>query len=85
MTQDNKASNTGQLAGYLQAYGQLRAERHEREPLWMQQLREDAWERFSARGFPTTHDEDWRFTKVYVRRQGKWRVVSWQASESAPD
>jgi ketosteroid isomerase-like protein len=29
--------------------------------------------------------EDWRFTKVYVRRQGKWRVVSWQASESAPD
>jgi ketosteroid isomerase-like protein len=29
-------------------------------------------------------NEDWRFTKVYVRRQGKWRVVSWQASESAP-
>ncbi len=28
--------------------------------------------------------EDWHFTKVYVRRQGKWRVVSWQASESAP-
>lgn len=27
--------------------------------------------------------EDWRFTKVYVRLQGKWRVVSWQASESA--
>jgi ketosteroid isomerase-like protein len=27
--------------------------------------------------------EDWRFTKVYVHRQGKWRVVSWQASESA--
>jgi ketosteroid isomerase-like protein len=30
------------------------------------------------------HD-DWRFTKVYVRRQKKWQVVSWQASESAPD
>jgi len=28
--------------------------------------------------------EDWRFTKVYVRREGKWRVVSWQASESPP-
>jgi ketosteroid isomerase-like protein len=28
--------------------------------------------------------EDWRFTKVYIRRHGKWRVVSWQASESAP-
>jgi Domain of unknown function (DUF4440) len=28
--------------------------------------------------------EDWRFTKVYVRRVGKWRVVAWHASESAP-
>jgi ketosteroid isomerase-like protein len=28
------------------------------------------------------HD-DWRFTKVYVRMEGHWRVVSWQSSESA--
>ena len=28
--------------------------------------------------------EDWRFTKVYVRRDGKWQVVAWHASESAP-
>lgn len=28
------------------------------------------------------HD-DWRFTKVYVRRDGKWRVVAWHASEAA--
>jgi|SRR5579859_5567370 len=28
--------------------------------------------------------EDWRFTKVYVQRDGKWRVVAWHASESAP-
>jgi ketosteroid isomerase-like protein len=26
--------------------------------------------------------DDWRFTKVYIRSSGKWRVVSWQASES---
>jgi ketosteroid isomerase-like protein len=26
--------------------------------------------------------DDWRFTKVYVRASGKWRVVSWQGSES---
>ena len=38
------------------------------------------------RNFGEKHlHEDWRFTKVYVRRQGKWRVVSWQASESAPN
>jgi hypothetical protein len=28
------------------------------------------------------HD-DWRFTKVYVRRDGKWQVVAWHASEAA--
>lgn len=28
-------------------------------------------------------EEDWQFTKVYVRRAGKWQVVAWHASESA--
>jgi ketosteroid isomerase-like protein len=27
--------------------------------------------------------EDWRFTKVYLRRDGKWRVVAWHASDAA--
>jgi ketosteroid isomerase-like protein len=27
--------------------------------------------------------DDWRFTKVYIRRAGQWRVVSFHASESA--
>ena len=42
----------------------LTAERQERDPLWLRQLREDAWQRFHAKGFPTTHDEDWRFTNL---------------------
>jgi Domain of unknown function (DUF4440) len=28
-------------------------------------------------------DDDWRFTKVYVRRDGQWQVVAFHASESA--
>ena len=31
---------------------------------WVQQLRETAFQRFAELGFPTTHDEDWRFTNV---------------------
>ena len=27
--------------------------------------------------------DDWRFTKVYIRRTGQWRVVSFHASEAA--
>ena len=59
-----KVSGAERLANYLEVYTQLRARRRDREPVWMQQLREDAWERFSAKGFPTTHDEDWRFTNI---------------------
>ena len=25
-------------------------------------------------------DDDWRFTKMYIRRSGKWQVVAWHAS-----
>jgi ketosteroid isomerase-like protein len=28
--------------------------------------------------------DDWRFTKVYARRAGTWRVVSFHASDSPP-
>jgi len=28
-------------------------------------------------------EDDWRFTKVYVRRDGKWQVVAWHGSQSA--
>ena len=58
------ATVTGKLNTYLEAYGELAAERQERDPLWLRQLREDAWQRFHVKGFPTTHDEDWRFTNL---------------------
>jgi uncharacterized protein (TIGR02246 family) len=29
-------------------------------------------------------DDDWRFTKVYVRRAGRWQVVSFHASNTGP-
>ncbi|MGA2593829.1 MAG: Fe-S cluster assembly protein SufD [Bryobacteraceae bacterium] len=31
---------------------------------FLERLREDAKQRFSELGYPTTHDEDWRFTNV---------------------
>ena len=31
-----------------------------------------------------TGDDDWRFTKVYLRRAGRWQVVSFHASNTAP-
>ena len=28
-------------------------------------------------------EDDWRFTKVYIRRGGQWQVVAFHASEAA--
>jgi len=66
LKQDTMVTTADRLDDYLGAYGQLRALAKDREPVWLQQLREDAWTRFSAKGFPTTHDEDWRFTNLAV-------------------
>ena len=30
-----------------------------------------------------TVSDDWRFTKLYVRREGRWQVVAFHASEAA--
>ena len=52
------------LRNYLEAYGELLAQREEREPLWLRHLRAEAWAQFHAKGFPTARDEDWRFTSL---------------------
>jgi Fe-S cluster assembly protein SufD len=41
---------------------------------WVQELREAAFERFARLGFPTTHDEDWRFTSVAAIARTKFEL-----------
>jgi Fe-S cluster assembly protein SufD len=48
---------------YLEIFDQLKT-RITQEPGWLQSLRQEAFARFAETGFPTTHDEDWRFTNV---------------------
>ena len=73
LKQDAMVTTADRLDGYVEAYGKMRAEANARQPLWLQQLREDAWTRFSAKGFPTTHDEDWRFTNLGVLARTPFR------------
>ena len=54
---------TEQLRTYLDSFTELQ-KRHAGQPAWLRNLREDAFARFCEVGFPTTHDEDWRFTNV---------------------
>jgi Fe-S cluster assembly protein SufD len=48
---------------YLEIFDQF-SSRAAAQPRWLQSLRQDAFARFAETGFPTTHDEDWRFTNV---------------------
>ena len=48
---------------YLEIFEQLKA-RTAGQFGWLQNQRQEAFARFAETGFPTTHDEDWRFTSV---------------------
>ncbi|HWF39245.1 MAG TPA: Fe-S cluster assembly protein SufD [Candidatus Acidoferrales bacterium] len=57
------ATATQALQNYTDTFGQL-AKSGQRAPSWLQNLRQTGFDRFRAAGFPTTRDEDWRFTSV---------------------
>ncbi|SPE35229.1 Iron-regulated ABC transporter permease protein SufD [Candidatus Sulfopaludibacter sp. SbA3] len=43
---------------------------------WLQRLREAGFQRFAEVGFPTTHDEEWRFTNVAPIARANFRRAS---------
>jgi len=57
-------SATEQLETYLEAFSDFQKTAAGHDNPWLKKLREDAFARFCETGFPTTHDEDWRFTNV---------------------
>jgi len=55
---------TEQLATYLDSFTEFQKRAAGHDLPWLRRLRENAFARFCEVGFPTTHDEDWRFTNV---------------------
>ncbi len=78
------ATTTAKLGKYFEAYEQLRAEGLDREPVWLGQLREDGWARFSAEGFPSTHEEDWRFTNLAALAKTPFRRAAKGEAAASP-
>jgi len=52
------------LESYLESFTAFAKRSSGHNLPWLRKLREDAFARFCETGFPTTHDEDWRFTSV---------------------
>ena len=57
-------AETEQLGTYLESFTEFQKRAAGRDEPWLRKLRESAFARFCEVGFPTTHDEDWRFTNV---------------------
>ncbi len=53
-----------ELQSWLEAFTDAEREAPGRALPWLRHLRENAFARFCEAGFPTTRDEDWRFTNV---------------------
>jgi Fe-S cluster assembly protein SufD len=56
-----------QTANWLEAFTKQPA-----APAWVQKLREQGFARFAEAGFPTTHNEEWRFTNVAPIARVSW-------------
>ena len=54
---------TERLRSYLEAFHALGVDAT-RQPAWLRALRDRGFARFCEAGFPTTRNEDWRFTNV---------------------
>jgi len=58
------ATTTPELQSYLESFARFEKSAPGHEHGWLRTLRQEGFARFSELGFPTTHDEDWRFTNI---------------------
>ena len=70
----NVATTSRELGSYLAAYTDFTKRAPGQDQGWLRKLREDAFARFCEVGFPTTHDEDWRFTNVSAIAQTEFQL-----------
>ena len=66
---------TQQLESYLQSFSEFEKLAIGHDLPWLRTLRRDAFARFCEVGFPTTRDEDWRFTNVSAIAQTPFRLA----------
>jgi Fe-S cluster assembly protein SufD len=67
-------TSTQDLGLHLQNFTDFQRRAAGRNLPWLRKLREDAFARFAEVGFPTTHDEDWRFTNVAPIARTQFRL-----------
>lgn len=67
---------TTELESYLESFSEFEKRAAGHNQNWLKAVRQDAFARFCQVGFPTTHDEDWRFTNTAPIRQTPFHLAS---------
>ncbi len=65
-----------QLENWLENFTEFEKRAAGQKLPWLRRLREEAFARFCETGFPTTRDEDWRFTNVAAIARTQFRPAS---------
>ena len=63
---------------YLSSFAQLQKELEGKQPPWLQQIRKAAITRFSDLGFPTSRQEEWKYTEVAPIRRTLFRPAAYE-------
>jgi Fe-S cluster assembly protein SufD len=64
-----------QLESYLENFTDFARATAAETPQWLRDLRDAAFARFCEAGFPTTHEEDWRFTSLAALTRTPFRLA----------
>ena len=67
-------TSTQDLGIHLQNFTDFERVAAGRNLPWLRKIREEAFARFAEVGFPTTHDEDWRFTNIAPIARTQFRL-----------
>lgn len=70
---------------YLDSFTALEKKAAAYSSSWLKKLRADAFARFCEVGFPTTHDEDWRFTNLSALLRTPFQLSSNNTAHPALD
>lgn len=70
---------------YIANFGDFERRAAGRELPWLRELRREAFSRFCEAGFPTTHDEDWRFTSVSAIANTEYELAGETHSAISPE
>ena len=70
---------------YISSFAKFEQSRASNEQAWLRELRRSALGSFQRLGFPTTHDEEWRFTSVAPITRVPFKLATDTKAPSAAD